>query len=337
MMNVSVREGQRGVPEVFVEEPIAGPPVPLMPGADPDPANDPLRRRLGKRVRVGMAIAVLTIVGGAALLAPVVISLAGAPGPNMIDPGALTATFGLPTGPSAEHLFGVDQLGRDVFSRTVYGARSSLAVALPATVLALVFGVAVGMVAGFRGGRLDALLSRSIEMFLVIPYLLLAIGIAAGCSGPEGCVAGTLRPGVPLLIMVIAVASWPGIARLTRNQTIAIATSDYIAQARLAGLSTRRILTVEILPNLSGSILAFVAILLPQAILAEAALSFLGVGLPSPTASWGRQIASAVSSFPEAWWMMLFPGLVLLATVMAVVVAGDYVRDRLDLAEGTSR
>lgn len=337
-MNVSVREGQRGEAGAGVtEDPIGGPAVPLYAGADPDAAAKPIWGGRQKKARLRIAVLILSIVSLAAVFAPTVASMAGMPGPNVIDPGALTARFGLPTGPSQEHLFGVDPLGRDVFSRTVFGARSSLAVALPATVLALVFGVAVGMVAGFRGGRVDALLSRSIEMFLVIPYLLLAVGVAAGCSGPDGCLAGTLRPGIPMVIVVIAIASWPGIARLTRNQTIAIATSDYIAQARLAGLSTLRVLTTEILPNLSGSILVFLAILLPQAILAEAALSFLGAGLPSPTPSWGRQMAGAVSSFPEAWWMMVFPGLALLATVMAFVVVGDQIRDRLDLAEGAPR
>lgn len=338
MVNVSVREGQGGEAGAGIDEdPIGGPAVPLFPGADPDAPVKPRWGRRDKKARFRIAVTVLSVIFLAAVFAPTVVSLAGMPAPNVIDPGALTATFGLPAGPSQDHLFGVDPLGRDVFSRTVFGARSSLAVALPATILALAFGVSVGMIAGFRGGRVDALLSRSIEMFLVIPYLLLAIGVAAGCSGPDGCLAGTLRPGLPLVIMVIAVASWPGIARLTRNQTIAIATSDYIAQARLAGLSTTRILTAEVLPNLSGSILVFLAILLPQAILAEAALSFLGAGLPSPTPSWGRQIAGAVSSFPEAWWLMLFPGLALLATVMAFVVVGDHIRDRLDLAEGAAR
>ncbi len=288
---------------------------------------------MGLRVALAVLIAI-TLVG---LFAPLIVSVTGMPSPSAIDTSSLSSRFGTPTGPSASHWFGVDGLGRDIFSRTVYGTRVSLGVALSSTVLSLLVGVSFGMIAGFRGGWVDSTISRLIETFLVVPYLLLAAGIAASCSGEGGCFGGALRPGIPLVILVISMTSWPVVARLTRNQTIAISESDFISSARVSGLGSARILATEILPNLSRSILVFVAVLIPQAILAEAALSFLGVGVPPPTPSWGQSIVRAVPSFPDSWWAMLFPGIALLATVFAITVIGDRIRDRSNLTRGLSR
>ncbi len=284
-----------------------------------------------------LAVAVLILVALSAMFARQVVGITDAPDPNAIDASSLNAAYGTPSGPSAAHWFGVDPLGRDAFSRIVYGARTALAVGLPASGLALVIGMFAGLLAGYRGGWPDVVLSRAIEVFLVIPYLLLAVGVATSCSGPDGCLAGALRPGLPLVIFVIAIASWPWVARITRNQTMVIAESDYIAQARVSGLSTLRILTSEILPNLAGSIPTFIVVLLPQAILAEAALSFLGAGVPTTTPSWGRQIATGTTAFPDAWWLMVFPGLALLATVFSVIVIGGWVRGRTDFGFEVSR
>lgn len=278
-------------------------------------------------VLAAMGLALIVLI---AVFAPQIVSVTGAPDPNGIDSSSLNADNGAPSGPSAEHWLGVNQLGRDVFSRTVYGARASLAVALPATAAALLIGLLVGLFAGYLRGWVDNVLSRSIEVFLVIPYLLLAVGIAISCSGPDGCLGGVLRPGMPLVVFVIAIASWPWVARLTRNQTAVIAQSDFVWQARVSGLSTPRILSTEILPNLAGSIPTFVAVLLPQAILAEAALSFLGVGLTTTTPSWGGQIAGGSAAFPDSWWVMVFPGLALIATVLSIVVVSTWFRDRAD-------
>lgn len=254
--------------------------------------------------------------------------MVGAPGPNEIDPSSLDLEFGEPIGPSYGSWFGADQLGRDVFSRTIYGARASLVVAIPATLVALVLGMCVGILAGYRRGWLDTVLSRSVEAFLVIPYLLLAIGVATSCAGPEGCLGGTLRPGMPLVIFVIAVALWPWVARLTRSQTIVLSHADYVQQARVSGLSSVRIMATEILPNLKGLVPTFLAILLPQAILAEAGISFVGVGLPVTMSSWGQQIAGGSTYFPDAWWVMFFPGLALLFTVISIVTIGGWFRGR---------
>lgn len=283
-------------------------------------------------VRAAVIILALIVLTG--VFAPAIVSLTGMPGPYEIDTSSLSAVFGTPTGPSAAHWFGVDELGRDILSLTVYGTRVSLAVAIPATALSLLVGVTLGMIAGFRGGLTDTVISRLIETFLVVPYLLLAAGIAASCSGPGGCFGGTLRPGVPLVILVISMTSWPGVARLIRNQTVVIRESDYIASAQVAGLGTLRTLATEVLPNLRASILVFITVLIPQAILAEAALSFLGVGVPASTPSWGQLIVSAIPSFPDSWWAMLFPGAVLLLTVLAVTMIGERLRDRSNPTRG---
>ncbi len=309
----------------------AGPPVPTGPVSAPPgslmPDTQPWSER-GGNLAVKVALFVIGFFVLTAIFAPAIVKVTGAPGPQAGDTSSLSATFGTPTGPSASHWFGVDGLGRDVFSRTVYGSRVSLAVAFAAATISMIVGVTLGMVAGFRLGLVDSVISRLIETFLVIPYLLLAIGIASSCSTDEGCLNGTLTPGIPLVILVIAMTSWPVVARIVRNQTLAIRDSDFVTAARLAGHSPTRILATEILPNLSSSIFVFAIVLLPQAILAEAALSFLGVGVPASTPSWGAMISRAAPLFPDAWWVMLFPGIALLLTVAACTVLADHLRDR---------
>lgn len=258
-----------------------------------------------------------------AMLAPLLVAVIGAPGPDAVDTGSLTAAFGTPTGPSSTHWFGVDWLGRDVLSRTVYGARVSLFIGLVATAGAVVLGVAAGLLAGYRGGLIDKIVSRFTEAFLVIPYLLLALGIAATCSTEQGCLNGTLRPGVPLVMLILILASWPALARIVRNETVSLKQRDFIAAARLSGASGFSILFREILPNLLPVIAVMMIVLLPQVVIAEAALSFLGVGVTTSTPSWGGMIATAAPAFPEVWWLMVFPGIGLVATVMACTMLAD--------------
>jgi peptide/nickel transport system permease protein len=266
-----------------------------------------------------------------AIFAPLVVKAVGAPGPDAEDQGALNQLFATATGPSTEHIFGVDQLGRDVFSRTIYGARVSLIVAVAATGLATVAGVIAGLLAGYFRGWVDTLVSRSVDVLLAIPYLLLATGLAAACTlGGAGCLGGLIKPGLGVVIVVIAFTSWTYIARIIRGQTLSLREKEFIESARSIGASHSRIIFKELLPNLVAPIVVYASILVPQVILYEAALSFLGVGVQPPTASWGQMISDATPIFSEAWWYMLFPGLALLLTVLAFNLVGDAMQDALN-------
>ena len=176
-----------------------------------------------------------------AVFAPEIVSLAGEPGPDVRDTGALDPLFATPTGPSSEHYFGVDQLGRDVFSRTIYGARVSLIVAFAATFLATVFGVIAGLLAGYYRGWIDTLISRSVDVLLAIPYLLLATGLAAACTlgqtsgGGSGCLGGLIKPGLGVVIFVIAFTSWTYMARIVRGQVLSLREKEFIEASRVDG------------------------------------------------------------------------------------------------------
>ncbi|HEX7291823.1 MAG TPA: ABC transporter permease [Conexibacter sp.] len=279
-----------------------------------------------------VAMAAITLIAGLvlmAILAPLVVKLAGAPGPNVQDRDA-TDMFGTPLGPSADHWFGVDSLGRDVFARTVYGARVSLLVGIVGTGVAVLLGVAVGLLAGYYRGWVDTLLSRFVDVVLSFPVLLLGIGIASACSLGDGCVGGAITPGVRTVVLVIALVTWTSVARVVRGQVLSLREREFVAAARSLGASNRRIVLREILPNLTAPIVVYSSLLLPQTILLEAALSFLGVGVSPPTASWGWMIADASDNFDTQWWYMVFPGAALLVTVLAFNLLGDGLRDALD-------
>jgi peptide/nickel transport system permease protein len=264
-----------------------------------------------------------------AIAAPLIVDIAGTPPPDERDTSALDV-FGTPTGPSSAHPFGVDAIGQDVFSRTIYGTRVSLIVAFLATGLATMVGVVTGLLAGYMRGWTDVVVSRSIDVLLAIPYLLLATGLAASCSLGDGCVGGLLKPGLGVVIFVIAVTSWPPIARIVRGETLSLREREFVEAARSVGASNTRIVFTEILPNLVAPIIVYASILIPQVILYEAALSFLGVGVQPPTASWGQMISEASQIFDTAWWYMLFPGLALLFTVLAFNLVGDAMQDALN-------
>lgn len=272
-------------------------------------------------------IALLVLV---AILAPLVVKIFGVAGPNVQDSGALDPQFGTATGPSGTHPFGVDDLGRDVFARVVYGTRVSLEVAIISTGVAVVIGVTVGMVAGFFRGWVDTLLSRLMDVVLAFPILLLAIGLASACSLGKGCLGGLLQPGLPTLILVIALASWPYIGRIVRGQVLSLREKEFVDASRALGASNGRIIFREILPNLVAPIIVYTSLILPTNILFEAALSFLGVGVQPPKASWGQMIADASPIFNTAWWYMVFPGVALVLTVLAFNLVGDGLQDALN-------
>ena len=287
-----------------------------------------LRRLRRDRVALGALVFVVGLVL-AAILAPLIIKVAGVPGPNVQNSHALDS-FGTPTGPAGHHPFGVDSLGRDVFARVLYGARVSLEVALIATALSMVIGVTVGMVAGYFRGWVDMLLSRFIDVLLAFPILLLAIGLAAACSLGKGCFGGLIKPGLVVVIFVIAFVNWTYIARIIRGQVLSMREKEFVEAARSLGASDRRIIFREILPNLVAPIIVYSTLVIPQNILFEAALSFLGVGVQPPNASWGAMIADATSIFDSAWWYMVFPGSALLLTVLAFNLLGDGLQDALN-------
>jgi peptide/nickel transport system permease protein len=300
-------------------------------------ARSPLQlfwRRL-RRDKVAMtALVFIVVLILVAVLAPLVVKIFGAPDPKAPDRTTLD-DFGLPDPErggafSDNHIFGVDQLGRDVFSRTVYGARISLEVAIIATTISVIVGVTAGLVAGYYRGWVDSVLSRIMDVQLAFPVLLLAVGLGAACSFGNGCFGGILKPGLPVVIFVIALAQWPYMARIIRGQVLSLREKEFVEAAKSLGASDGRIIFREILPNLVAPIIVYSTVLIPTNILFEASLSFLGVGVQPPTPSWGAMISEAISIFDIAWWFMLFPGLALLLTVLAFNLIGDGLQDALN-------
>jgi peptide/nickel transport system permease protein len=282
-----------------------------------------------RRDRVAVtALTFLAILVLAAIFAPVVLKIVGAPGPNVQDPNSLN-DYGLPTGPSLDHLMGVDNLGRDIFARVLYGARVSLEVAVLSTGLATLIGTFFGTIAGYFGGITDVVIARSMDVMLAFPVLLLAIGISSSCSGANGCLEGTVRPGIVVVVVVIAAAGTPYIGRIVRGQVMSVRQREFVEAARAVGFSDARIMFGEILPNVAGPLIVYVTFIIPTNILYEAALSFLGVGIQPPNPSWGSMIADAIPTFQTAWWFMAFPGLALLFTVLAFNLLGDALQDAL--------
>jgi ABC-type dipeptide/oligopeptide/nickel transport system permease subunit len=263
-----------------------------------------------------------------AIAAPLVVSILGLQGPDVNNTGALDV-FGSPTGPSSSHPFGVDPLGRDVFSRVIYGARVSLEVGIFGTAIATVIGTIVGLLAGFYRGWVDTVLMRAVDVFLSFPVLVLGLGIGAAC-GVRGCLSGVIQPGLGTVIFIIALLSFTYIARIVRGQVLSLREKEFVEAARSLGASNTRIVFREILPNLIAPLIVYSSLLIPTNILLEAALSFLGVGIRPPEPSWGQMIADATPTFNTAWWYMVFPGAALLLTVLAFNLLGDGMLDALN-------
>ena len=262
-----------------------------------------------------------------AILAPVIVKVTGAPDPNVQNPNLLD-DFGSPSGPTAQNWLGVDQRGRDVFARVVYGARISLEVAFISTFIIVLVGVVIGLIAGYYRGITDSLLTRAMDVMLAFPVLLLAIGLGVACA--DGCINGVIQPGLTVVVTVIALSLWPYMARIVRGQVLSLREKEFVEAARSLGASHSRIIFREILPNLVAPIIVYSTILIPQVILFEAALSFLGIGIDPGTPSWGSMISDAVGVFDIAWWFMTFPGLALVLTVLAFNLVGDGLQDALN-------
>jgi len=281
----------------------------------------------------GAFIVLLIVV---AVLATPIRKLVGAPAPNLQQTTALD-DFGLPKGPSSEHLFGVDQIGRDVFSRVLNGAQVSLLVAFVGTGLSVLIGVTMGMIAGFYRGWVDTGIARVIDILLAFPVLLLGLGMASACSDKDGCLGGLLQPGLSVVIFIIVLSNWPYVARIIRGQTLSLREKEFVEASRSLGAGNLRIIFREVLPNLVAPILVYTTLFIPANILLEAALSFLGVGVQPPTASWGKMLSDATAIFDTAWWYMFFPGMALLLTVLAFNLVGDGMQDALNPKSGRNR
>jgi ABC-type dipeptide/oligopeptide/nickel transport system permease subunit len=324
-----------GASELLIESEGTVESVELVPGDVT--ARSPLqlfwRRFRADRVAMASAIFIILLIV-IAIAAPLVVKIFGLQSPYTNNPNALDA-FGSPTGPSAAHPFGVDQLGRDVLSRVIYGSRVSLEVGIFGTAIAAAIGIVMGLLAGFYRGWVDTLISRTVDVFLAFPVLVLGLGIGAAC-GVRGCADGLIQPGLGTVIFIIALSSFTYIARIARGQVLSLREKEFIEASRSLGASNRRILFREILPNLVAPLIVYSSLLIPTNILLEAGLSYLGVGIRPPTASWGQMISDASPIFNTAWWYMVFPGVALLLTVLAFNLVGDGLLDALN-PRGESR
>jgi ABC-type dipeptide/oligopeptide/nickel transport system permease subunit len=253
-------------------------------------------------------------------------------GPNQVFLDRLDS-FGIPTGPQGGFIFGLDTAGRDLFVRVAYGARTSLIIAFFATGLATVIGVILGLLSGFYRGKVDTVISRTVDVWLSMPVLLLALGLAAAC-GLQPCLGGLIKPGLLVVSLIIGLFSWPYICRIVRGQVLSLREKEFTEAARALGSNNRQIMLRELLPNVAAPIIVYTTLIIPNNILFEAALSFLGVGVPQETPSWGRMLSDASGIFTVAWWMMLFPGLFLFLTTLAFNLVGDGLRDALDPRTG---
>ena len=226
---------------------------------------------------------------------------------------------GLPTAPGDFFILGGDHLGRDILVRIIYGARVSLLVGVVATALAVLIGLTIGTLAGYFGGKVDTFLSRTMDVFLSFPFLLFAISLVS-----------VFEPSVKISIFVIAFFVWASVGRIVRGQVLSIREKEYVEAARSLGASDLRIMVVDVVPNLVAPILVYSTLLVPTSIVFEATLSFLGLGVPIPTPTWGNMIAESQATYLQAPWFLFFPSLALFLTTLAFNLLGDGLRDALD-------
>jgi len=221
--------------------------------------------------------------------------------------------------PSASHLFGTDQLGRDVLSRMIWGARISLKVGFVATVVAIIIGTILGAVSGYYGGWIDAAIMRFVDIMLCFPTFFLILAVIA-----------FLEPSIWNIMIIIGLTGWMGVTRLVRADFITLKERDFVQAARAIGATDLRIIFLHILPNAMASILVAATLGIAGAILTESALSFLGIGVQPPTPSWGNILTAGKDNIDIAWWLSLYPGLAILITVVGYNLLGEGIRDSLD-------
>lgn len=276
-------------------------------------AARPLRKDVWRRFK-GNGLAMVGLV----ILIVLVLTAVFAP---LIAPFSITerAVGHYREGPSMKHYFGTDTIGRDVFSRVVFGSRVSLKIGIVATTIALVIGLLLGAIAGFFGGLLDTLIMRLTDIFLAIPYIVLAVAIAS-----------VLGRSVNTVILVLGFTGWLGICRIVRSSFLSLKQLEYVEAATALGYSKWRVMFRHILPNALQPIIVYGTIAVGGVILAESALSFLGVGPTDPTPAWGLMVSDGKSLLAVAPHLLFFPGMAIFLTVLAFVFIGDGLRDALD-------
>jgi peptide/nickel transport system permease protein len=280
----------------------------LAPSALPASPTRGLSRLLTGGLR-WLPTTVLAVVVACALLADVIAPYE----PNQQD------LVNMLSPPSAKHLLGTDALGRDVLSRMIYGSRVSLMVGVSSVAVAMVLGVFVGIVSAMVGGRFGDALMRLADVSLTLPGILIALAVAA-----------TVGPSLTNVILIIALLYWAQFARMVRGEALSIRERDYVQAAIACGCGPMRILRLHVLPNLINTVIVLATLEIAAAVLLESTLSFLGVGVPPPTPTWGSMVSEGRAYVELAWWVIAFPGLAIMLTVLAVNLLGDQLRDRLD-------
>ena len=294
-----------------------------------------MRLRRDKVAMAGGVVVILLIV--CALFAPLIVSLLGHP-PNEFHQELIDADTQVPFkawgGISGDFLFGIEPVnGRDLFSRVLYGSQISLLIALLATLLSVVIGSAMGVTAGYLGGWVDALISRLMDIFLAFPLLLFALALAGAIPDSAfGLIGDALK--IAVIVFIIGFFNWPYIGRIIRGQTLSLREREFVDAARSLGAREHYILFKELLPNLVAPILVYATLLIPSNILFEAALSFLGVGVQPPRATWGGMLADSIAWYQADPAFIVPAGLAIFVTVLAFNLFGDGLRDALDPRSG---
>ncbi len=267
------------------------------------------RRYRRNRLAVG-ALIVLTLLALTVIVAPLVIS------PALVTAQVRSATF---APPSHSAIFGRDEFGRDAFVRGIYGGRTSLWIAFIATVMNTIIGVLLGVISGYMGGWADAIIDRFVELILTLPFLLLLILAAA-----------VLQPSATSIILILGLFGWPQLARIVRGEFISLKHREFIEAARSSGAAIPRIIFRHILPNALAPIIVTATLLLAQNLIAEATISYLGLGIKPPAPSWGNMLNEAQNYLIRSPFLAIFPGMLILITVLCFNLLGDGLRDALD-------